>query len=161
MSCRSIRIGSYKFCPPSRVLFSSDGITLEAPQFDPITKLAQNKWISIPIDIEQLSCVEISFERDLPVIFLSVAPKISRRISVRLGLDKNWDPASPEQSQKRLILFPISLDDSVKRALRQAFVPRGLLSEITYDYANDLLVKSLLPELRKPTNDTAPVQVKR
>lgn len=139
-------MGSNKFCPPCRLLYSSEGIVLEAPILDSSGKSPQNEWITMTIQTSQILRMEASFKRDFPVIFLYVAPEISQKISARLGLNKDWIPAITEEIEKRLILLPVSLDDSAKDALRHAFVPRGLLREITCDYANNLIVKSLLPE---------------
>lgn len=151
VECRSVRIGNYKFCPPGRVLFSSQGILLEAPIFDPIGASPGKEWTTLAIQVERVLNAEVNFKRDLPVIFIYVAPTASRAFCSQLGLDKQkfyWDVLSKEESQKRLTLLPISLDEAAKRAIQQAFVPRGVFREISYERANEILVNSSPPEVR-------------
>ncbi|XP_057373751.1 sentrin-specific protease 6-like [Daphnia carinata] len=153
VNCRSVRIGSYKFAPAERVLFSSEGIMLEAPVFYANDQPSQNDsmWIDVAIPSQQLLRMEANFNRKLPVIFLYVTPTLCRRVSSGLRLDKSgpyWDPLSEDESQKRLTLLPCNLDDSAMNAIKQAFVPRGVFSEISSCEANRLLVISSPPEVR-------------
>ncbi|KAI9565273.1 hypothetical protein GHT06_009058 [Daphnia sinensis] len=153
VNCRSVRIGSYKFTPAERVLFSSEGIMLEAPIFYAHDQPSQNDcvWIDVAIPAQHLLRMEAHFNRQLPVIFLTVAPSLCHRVSSGLHLDKSgpyWDPLSEDESQKRLTLLPFSLDDSAKNAIKQAFVPRGVFSEISLCEANRLLVISSPSEVR-------------
>lgn len=153
VNCRSVRIGSYKFIPTERVLFSSEGIMLEAPIFYAHDQPSQNDclWIDVAIPTQQLLQMEAHFNRQLPVIFLTVTPTLCRRVSSGLRLNKSgpyWDSLSEDESQKRLTLLPSSLDDSAKNAIKQAFVPRGVFREISSSEANKLLLISSPPEVR-------------
>jgi len=153
VNCRSVRIGSYKFTPVGRVLFSSEGITLQAPVFDNPDEPSEKSvvWVNVAIPAQQLLQVDAHFTRQLPVIFLSVTPNLCRRISSELGLPKSgpyWDTLSDDESKKRLTLLPCHLDDSAKNAIKQAFVPKGVFREINQSEANRLLVISSPPEVR-------------
>lgn len=151
VNCRSVRIGSYKFNPTGRVLFSTEGILMEAPMVNNSEKTKSRKWISVAILAGDLLQVQVSFSRQLPVIFIHVSPAVCRVVSSKLGLYKSgpyWDTASPDESQKRLTLLPCSLDDSAKNAIKQAFVPRGVFHEIDNAEANRLLVISSPPDVR-------------
>lgn len=158
--CRSVRMGSYKFCPVGRALFSSEGVMLEAPVLDSSkVQSPDSQLISVVILAEQLLQVEVHFNRQLPVIFLYVTPAVSRKFSLKLGLHKNgpfWDSASLDESHKRLTLLPCSLDDSAKNAIKQAFVPRGVFHEINIAQANRLLLMSSTPDVREAI-DSLPV----
>lgn len=156
VNCRSVRIGSYKFTPNGRVLFSSEGIMLEAPVYDPHqmqpTSLSSS-WINIAIPAEKLLKVQAHFNRKLPVIFLNVTPTCSRSVSKQIGLIKSssdpyWDTLSQKETEKLLTLLPYSLDDPAKNAIKQAFVHKGVFQEIDAKEANRLLVISSPPEVR-------------
>lgn len=152
VNCRSVRIGSYKFNPTGRVLFSTEGIMLEAPVANSSDESTSRKWINVAILSEHLLQVQVNFNRQLPVIFLHVSPAVCRMFSSQLGLCKSsgpyWDIASTDESQKRLTLLPCSLDDSAKNAIKQAFVPKGVFIEINNAEANRLLVISSPLEVR-------------
>lgn len=153
VDCRSVRIGSYKFIPAERVLFSSEGIMLKAPIFYPHEQPSENKcvWINVAIPAQQLLQVDAHFNFPLPVIFISVTPALCRRVSSGLRLNKNgpyWDTVSGDETQKRLTLFPSSLDDSAKNAIKQAFIPRGVFHEISSCDANRILMTSSPPEVQ-------------
>jgi hypothetical protein len=49
VNCRLVRIGSYKFTPVGRVLFSSEGIMLQAPVFHTFNQGAAVKTESFKI----------------------------------------------------------------------------------------------------------------
>lgn len=154
VNCRCVRIGSYKISPSERVLFSSEGIMLDAPKVSSHSDVSPSKPERIHISIlaRQLLQVEVNFNRQIPVIFLYVTPLVSRRFSSLLGLRKSgpyWDSASIEESQKRLTLLPCNIDDSAKNAIKQAFVPKGVFREISNGEANRLLVISSPPDVRE------------
>ncbi|EFX65750.1 hypothetical protein DAPPUDRAFT_117019 [Daphnia pulex] len=153
VNCRSVRIGSYKITPVGRVLFSSEGIMLQAPVFHnhdgPSEKSAV--WVNVAIPSEQLLKVDAYFSRKLQVIFLNVGPSWCRQLSTKLGLTKSgpyWDSASEDENKKRLTLLPDGLDDAAKNAIKQVFVPQGVYNEINQAEANRLLVISSPPEVR-------------
>ena len=154
VSCRLVRIGSYKFTPVGQVLFSSEGIMLQAPVFHTFNQPSENSgiWINVAIPAQQLLQVDAHFNRQLPVIFLNVTPNVCRSVCKELGLLKNagpyWDALSEDESKKRLTLLPSNLDDSAKNAIKQAFVPKGVFREINHTEANRLLVISSPPEVR-------------
>ena len=157
VECRSIRIGSYKFTPNSRVFFSNKGIMLQAPIFCPSpqqresTSPASNlSWIDVAIPVDKLLKVQAHFTRKLPVIFLNVTPTCSKFISKQIGLPKSgngprWSALSQIESEKLLTLLPVSLDDAAKNAIKQAFVGIGVFDEIGYDKANKILMNSSPP----------------
>lgn len=158
VNCRSVRIGSYKFIPVGRVLFSSEGIMLQAPVFHNHSQPSEKSgiWSNVAIPAQQLLHVDAHFNRQLPVIFINVTPNLCRLVSKELGLLKGagpyWDPLSEDESQKRLTLLPSNLDDSAKNAIKQAFVPKGVFREINHTEANRLLVISSPPEVRDAIN---------
>jgi speckle-type POZ protein len=154
VNCRSVRIGSYRFTPVGRVLFSSEGIMLQAPVFHTFNQPSGNSgtWINVVIPAQQLLQVDANFYRQLPVIFLDATPNICRSVCKELGLLKSagpyWDYLSDEESKKHLTLWPSNLDDSAKNAIKRAFVPKGVFREITHIEANRRLVISLPREVR-------------
>ena len=154
VNCRLVRIGSYKFTPVGRVLFSSEGIMLKAPVFQTFNQPSENSgiWINVVIPAQQLLRVDAHFKRQLPVIFLDATPNICRSVCKELGLLKSagpyWDYLSDEESKKHLTLLPFKLDDSAKNAIKRAFVPKGLFREINRTEANRRLVISSTPKVR-------------
>ncbi|KAI9565205.1 hypothetical protein GHT06_008986 [Daphnia sinensis] len=90
VNCRSVRIGSHKFTPAERVLFSSEGIKLEAPIFYAHDQPPQNDivWVDVAIPAQHLLRMEAHFNRQLPVIFLTVASSLCHRVSSGLHYEE-------------------------------------------------------------------------
>lgn len=153
VNCRSVRAGSYRFTPTDRVLLCSKGIRLEAPVWKQSGQTAETKIETIEIESFQLLQLEVHFSRSMPVIFIYVAPSLSREISKKLGLKRDvpgspyFDTLSKEECERRLTLLPSSLDETAKNAIRQAFVPKGVFKEINVAEANKLLFISSPPEV--------------
>ena len=143
LNCRSIRIGNHEFKPSSYVLFSSGGITLDAPVANPQGQSSAT-WMNVTIPSKQLLRVAAYFNRSRPAIFLDVLPDLCSKVSSQLDLiPKNgpcWDCNSKDDSQKRLVLLPFSLDNSAKNALTAAYSDTNLFYEINKVEANLLLI---------------------
>ncbi len=145
-------MGSYKFAPFGRVLLSSKGLILEAPVFDSHEQLS-SIWIDTAIPFQEFSKVEVCFDHHVPVIFIYVTQKISRTVSMQLGLSRSpycWDSLSHQQKEKRLTLLPYSLNNSAKTAIKEAF--NSILQEINRDEANQILLMSAPQDLGDVSN---------
>ena len=145
VNCRSVQIGSYKFCPFGRVLISSEGLMLEAQIFDP-QEQSSSIWTNVAIPFKEFSKVEACFDRKLTVIFIYASQKVARDVSIQLSLPNSpycWDPLSRKENERRLILIPFGLDNSAKNAIKVAF--NSVLGELNFAEANDLLVMSSPP----------------
>ena len=110
--------------------------------------------------------VQVHFSRSLSVIFIRVAPSVSRKVSEELELTQNdpgpyWDTLSKEESQRRLILLLEQPLDWQKEAMKSAFSLCGICKEISLVEANRLLSNSAsksLP-LSRACTDGNPVVV--
>lgn len=66
------------------------------------------------------------------------------------GSEYYFDPLSEaEEAHKRITLLPESLSEESKLTLQRIYSKHGLLEELTYKEANDILIKTCPKELSK------------
>ena len=148
LQCQSIQIGSLKVVPTSPVLLSSETIVLKFSSGNASEQSSSDTPIAVTIFKKDLLLFEAHFSHHLPAIFLYIMPKVSRQYSQKLGLQKNilggpyWDTLSSVESQKRLILLPECLTKDIEESIKQAFTGSGVFHEISFEKANQILLKS-------------------
>lgn len=151
--CRSTRIGSYRVVPTDRVLFSSEGIMIEIPEVGPEGSPSE-RLVKIVIISKQILKLDMHPGKSMPVIFLSVTPSAAKIIREKLHMVREskmpyLDIQSESESERRITLLPIELTDDAKNAIKQAFHPGGIYSEISQHEANRILVNSSPCEVRE------------
>ena len=151
--CRSTRIGSYRVVPTDRVLFSSEGIMIEIPEVGS-EGLPSERLVKIVIVSKQILKLDMHPGKSMPVIFLSVTPSAAKIIREKLHMVREskmpyLDIQSESESERRITLLPIELTDDAKNAIKQAFNPGGIYSEISQHEANRILVNSSPCEVRE------------
>ena len=145
VNCRSVQMGSYKFCPFGHVLISSEGLVLEAQVFDPQEQVS-NIWTNVTIPFKEFSKVEACFRHRRTVIFINANRKVTRDVSIQLGLPNSpydWDSQSLKEKEKRLTLLSFGLDNFANNAIRDVFNP--VFRVINVREANRLLSLSTSP----------------
>ena len=161
--CRSSRIGSYRVSPTDRVLFSSEGIMLEVPTLT-ASGVASTTPVKLVITSREILRMDVHFGKSMPVFFLYVSPSAARSVREKLQMNKNGGPyldvQSGDESQRRITLLPVELNDAAKSAIKQAFSPGAVFREISQDDANKFLVISSPTDVREmldrlPSSTTA------
>jgi hypothetical protein len=147
--CRTVRIGSYRFVPPEPIRIDSNGVFLKVPH----PKL-ENSVKGIRIENSEIVKVLISFQKSLPVLFYYLLPSVGNSVRHILdmtpGSDCYFDPLSEaEEAHRRITLLPETLSEDCKHTLQKIYQKVGMLDELTYKEANDILIKTCPKELSK------------
>ncbi|CAL7933812.1 unnamed protein product [Xylocopa violacea] len=127
LSCRSIRIGSYKYLPKDKILISQTGIRLDVPS------LGNDKAIvTLDINIEDIVKILAHFGKPIPVIFFYTTPDSGAMIRELLGMQDPsgpyYDPAGKEYAQKQITLLPEKLTNESKIVIKYLFRPRASMN---------------------------------
>lgn len=165
LSCRTVRIGSYKAIPRQDIIFSQRGVKIWVPQI-------RNHYDSVLIKIPLRCIVKLLFHfgRSLPVIFIYTMPQIATNIRKLLRMNESnghyFNPASRNEVFKRITLLPERVTEAMQNTLQDLFEGTDdLLQELTVKEANDILVRSSPAEVQNlvkhanpgPTGPTGPI----
>lgn len=139
LSCRTVRIGSYKYLPPEKIIISQHGVGLSVPF------LGNNKkTIKLNIELQDIDRVLIHFGRNLPVIFLITSPSSAEQIRELLGMQHQenpyYDPLSRDLTHKRITLLPESISEDAQTFLKELFQLK--LEQLSMTEANEILVRA-------------------
>ncbi|XP_031345949.1 uncharacterized protein LOC116172807 isoform X2 [Photinus pyralis] len=151
LSCRTIRIGSYKCFPSGEVLLKSQELVLRVPvPNDP------NTVKKLVIEKKNVVKVLVNFNKSLPVVFYYVDEMVGEYIREELGMveggDRYFDPLSSEESFKRITLLLDIVPEATKGIMRTIYdfnKPNKIIDELTSYEANDILLKTCPKELSK------------
>ncbi|XP_047354219.1 uncharacterized protein LOC124950862 isoform X3 [Vespa velutina] len=140
--CRTVRIGSYKYIPPEKVLISPSGIRFGIPLLEDDTS-----FVTLDVKIQDLVKVLVHFGKSMPVIFFYTTTSTGAMIRELLGMQDPkgpyYDPAGKDHTHRRITLLPEKISDESKVALKNIFmVKKGLFEELNPKEANDILVRA-------------------
>ncbi|XP_043675797.1 uncharacterized protein LOC122632713 isoform X1 [Vespula pensylvanica] len=159
--CRTVRIGSYKYVPPEKILISPSGIRFGIPLLED-----DKSFVTLDVKVQDLVKVLVHFGKSMPVIFFYTTTSAGAMIRELLGMQDPkgpyYDPAGKDHTHRRITLLPEKLSDESKVALKNIFMIRkGLLEELNPKEANDILVRaspkdnSLVPGLTRRYSQTS------
>ncbi|KAJ8931084.1 hypothetical protein NQ314_016048 [Rhamnusium bicolor] len=150
IKCRTIRIGSYRFVPPEKVIVDSTQVIMQVPH-----PSKENDIKTIKIDKCEIVKVLASFNKALPVFFYYLNPALAKLIREELDMtpdgDYYYDPlSSKEEAYRRITLLPDDVSDEDKENFQLIYgcIP-GILDELNVKEANDILIKTCPKELTK------------
>ncbi|RZF40329.1 hypothetical protein LSTR_LSTR006938 [Laodelphax striatellus] len=148
LDCRTVRIGSYKVPPNDRVYITLRGIYITIPAI-----VCENVKIGIPW--ESIVKILAHFGKGMPVIFIYTTAPMGAKIRKMLGMtDKNnfpyYDPASANESQRRITLLPENISNDCNDLLKKLFLnlERTEYEELSQNEANDILVRASPKEVQ-------------
>jgi sentrin-specific protease 7 len=149
--------------PKDRVLLSSVGIRIAVPAIED-----ESKSVTLSLNIDEIRKVLIHFGPEMPVLFFYIDPPAAARVRVALNMESKlgpyYDPASRDETQRRLILLPERLHEDSKVALKNIFGSlSNVLQELSNKAANDILVRAYPKEVQnmmKKATDVSSLKVK-
>ncbi|KAF7988800.1 hypothetical protein HCN44_007110 [Aphidius gifuensis] len=150
LMCRTVKIGSYEYTPKSHVIINKSGLILSVP-------LLKDKTQTVEVHVKYQDIVEvlIHFGKSMPVIFFHTNTNSGLKIRKLLGMYNQkkpyYDPTSTDQTQKRIILLPESLNDKAKLILKKLFSSKNLLQKLTAEKADNILSRA---SLENPNNSS-------
>ncbi|XP_071455706.1 sentrin-specific protease 6-like isoform X2 [Hetaerina americana] len=148
LTCRTVRIGSYKAIPKDRVVICKQGIRIRVPDIEDSSKV-----VSITFTLKDVVKALIHFGRAMPVIFLytsyqcGIKIRNSLKMTSRSGLF--YDPCALDETQKRITLLPERMTEDTKARLKSIFCGKDLLVELDSKEANDILVRASPKEVQE------------
>lgn len=137
---KTIRIGTYKFEPKEKVIFSSIGMRIIAPN----TKRDDENVI---LDIQKNEIVKIAYHLSKPLNVLFIWATKSCGTYVRESLEMSrsselyYDPSLSTEQNKRIILQMDNVSEEAKATIKSIFSAE-IADEIRYADAMDLLERS-------------------
>ncbi|XP_015429450.1 PREDICTED: uncharacterized protein LOC107186152 [Dufourea novaeangliae] len=139
--CRTVRIGSYKYVPRERVVISQNGVRLGVPLLEDDTS-----FVTLEVKFQDIVKALIHFGKSMPVLFFYTSINTGAMIRELLGMQDPkgpyYDPAGKDHTHKRITLLPEKLSEEAKVVLKNLFMPRRLLEELSSKEANDILVRA-------------------
>ncbi|KAI4483443.1 hypothetical protein M0802_013385 [Mischocyttarus mexicanus] len=140
--CRTVRIGSYKYVPPEKILITSSGIRFGIPLLEDETS-----FVTLDVKTRDLVKVLVHFGKSMPVIFFYTSTSTGAMIRELLGMQDPkgpyYDPAGKDHTHRRITLLPDKITDESKLAMKNLFMVRkGLFEELNPKEANDILVRA-------------------
>ncbi|XP_075233482.1 uncharacterized protein LOC142331448 isoform X2 [Lycorma delicatula] len=150
VTCRTVRIGSYKVVPSDQVVLTSQFVDISVPSIED-----SSKSIKVRIPYSQIVKVLAHYGRGLPVFFIYTTPLMGSKIrDVLKMISKDgfyYDPASKVETQKRITLLPERLSDTAKckiKAILSNFFDKNMYEELCSKEANDILVRASPKEVQ-------------
>ncbi|XP_063379205.1 uncharacterized protein LOC134666031 isoform X1 [Cydia fagiglandana] len=143
LTCRTIRIGSYKYTPKEKVTISSKGVKIVAPSLKD-----ESRDVALQIQLKEVVRLLAHFSKGVPVIFLYTVNKCG--IYIRKALDMTdetgpyYNPMSKIDPQRRITLLPDCITDEAKAAFKILF--GKTMDELNGREANDILVRTCTKE---------------
>ena len=139
LSCRSIRIGSYKVLPKEKITVTERGVQIQVPG---IVNPSEAVIISIPM--KDILKVLAHFGKSMPLLFLYICPSACQKTRKLLKMTNSQsfyiDVQSTDETQKRITILPEKLTEENKMILKQHFT--GKVQELESKDANEILVRS-------------------
>lgn len=140
--CRNIRIGTHKYDPSEKVIFSSRGCRLVAPSVKRPEEL-----VVLNIQLSEVVKLLYCFDKRLTVIFIFVLPSCGAYVRESLEMSANiedgpyFNPMTLINSKKKIVLLMDTATMEEKEKLKALFI-ESRIEEIPYKDANELLIRS-------------------
>ncbi|KAG5678957.1 hypothetical protein PVAND_008575 [Polypedilum vanderplanki] len=142
LTCRTIRIGSYKFDSKEEVHITSKGIRIVAPSVKNV------KDITV-LNIQHSEIIKFvtHFSKQLSIVFVYTKPSCGKYIVDQLNMSQITDkspyyaPLSKIETQRKIVFLTDNVSEETKSALRSIY-KNHVLEEINNRDANELLVRS-------------------
>lgn len=154
LTCRTVRIGSYRFVPASDVFIDTKCVLIKAPMTDNKQEIK-----TIRIDKADIVKVLVCFNKSLPVIFyylnVGVAPSIRELLNMRRETGAYYDPIDEkEDSYRKITLLPEDFGEDHKILFNQLYgvTPYNIMDELTTKEANDILIKTCPKDTSSTSN---------
>ncbi|XP_046392119.1 uncharacterized protein LOC124160329 isoform X2 [Ischnura elegans] len=148
LTCRTVRIGSYKAIPKDRVVICKQGIRIRVPDIEDCSKS-----VTVTFPLRDVVKALIHFGRAMPVIFLYTSFQCGVKLRNCLGMtSKNglyYDPCAVDETQKRITLLPERMTEDTKSRLKLIFCGKDRLGELDSKEANDILVRASPKEVQE------------
>ncbi|XP_047986051.1 LOW QUALITY PROTEIN: uncharacterized protein LOC125226181 [Leguminivora glycinivorella] len=143
LTCRTIRIGSYKYTPKEKVTISSKGVKIVAPSLKD-----ESRDVALQIPLKDVVRLLAHFSKGVPVIFLYTVNKCGFYIRKTLDMvDESgpyYNPMSKIDPQRRITLLPDCISEEAKSAFKILF--GKTMDELNGREANDILVRTCTKE---------------
>jgi len=138
MTCRSVRIGSYKVAPTDRVLFSSEGVMIEVPVINEEGKLFSKKTTKLALSQTQILKLDVQYGKCYPIMFIYLTQMASRGVRENFKMTRDdseilFDPLSDDETNTTLTLLPDHLTNENKM---------GAYKQVTGTETIDMLIRS-------------------
>lgn len=140
--CRNVRIGSYKYDPTERIVFTNKGCRIVAPSVKRPEELS-----ILNIQTSEIIKILYCFDKKLSIIYLFVMPSCAAYIRESLEMAPNpqngpyFNPYSHNSALKRIVFILEDAGPEIKEKLKAIYLAH-VLEEIQYFEANELLVQS-------------------
>lgn len=145
-----IRLGSYKFEPKEKVIFSSLGMRIIAPN----TK-RENENVILDIQMSEMLKIACHWSNSLAILIIFTSQSCGQYVRENLEMvrhsDIYFDPTASKEYHKRIILQVDNLSEEAKTTIKSIFVSTKI-DEISYNDAADMLERSSWN--RKVKNET-------
>lgn len=170
LSCRSIRVGSYKSMSKDKAMFTKVGVHMKVPdiidrKFINLSNkvlncdgyfLVANIFIlffappiakeSVTLNFGRQEIVKVMahFGRTMPILFLYVDASACARTQKVLRMDKKLglylDIATTDDTQRRITILPDKITEDAKGILEEIF--KDIMEHLDSKTANEILVRS-------------------
>ena len=139
LTCRSIRIGNYKFIPKDKITVTKKGVQIKVPS---ITN--NSEVVTINILTKDIFKVLIYFGKKMPLLFLYISPSTCQETRKLLRMTNSqslyFDVESTDETQKRITILPKNINEDNKVCLMQYF--SNVIQELEGKDANKILTMS-------------------
>lgn len=137
---KTIRIGSYKFEPKEKVVFSSLGMRIIAPN----TK-RENENVILDIQKSEIVKIACHLSNSLAVLFIWATRDCGSYVRESLEMVRSsdifYDPSATSEHNKRIILQMDNLSEEAKTTIKSIF-SNEIIDEISQHDAAKLLERS-------------------
>ncbi|XP_014277075.1 sentrin-specific protease 6 isoform X2 [Halyomorpha halys] len=152
LNCRTVRFGTYKVAPEDKILVTEHGLKIKVPSLS-----KTNCSTVIKILMKDIVKVLIHFGNKSssgPTMFYYITHEASKKIREALHMsskNKNhyFDPTSKEELHKRITLLPDKITEEERLFIKSIYESRCLMEEITWDEANDILVRAAPKDIQQ------------
>lgn len=136
-----IRIGSYSFEPREKVIFSSVGMRIIAPNVK-----RENENVILDIQKNEIVKIACHLGNSMAVLFIFATKGCGAYVRESLEMSRSsdiyYDPSGGTELTKRIVLQMDSLSEEAKTTVKSIF-PVGVIDEIAQDDAIGLLERCL------------------
>ncbi|CAH1402245.1 unnamed protein product [Nezara viridula] len=152
LNCRTVRFGTYKVAPEDKIIVTEHGLKIKVPSLS-----KTNSTTVIKILMKDIVKVLIHFgnvSSTGPTMFYYITHEASKKIREALHMsskNKNhyFDPTSKEELHKRITLLPDKITQEDRLFIKSIYESRCLMEEITWDEANDILVRAAPKDIQQ------------
>lgn len=163
LTCRTVRIGSYKYVPQEDIVISGSGMSLSVPLLEDGSFISHfgrccywgrhalkppfftdKQYVPLEVKFKDIVKVLVHFGKSMPVLFFYTSTMSGAEIRELLGMQDPkgfyYDPAGKDHTHKRISLLPEVICEESRIFLKAAF--EGKLEELNSKEANEILVRA-------------------